>query len=239
MHKTIGEATSFVHALADLTPDFARVEVVLFPPFTALAATHAAIGDLPIGLGAQTMWYLEQGPYTGEIAPEMILDCGATWVLIGHSERRQFCGETDTDVRRKVDAALAVGLTPVVCVGESAIDHAAGRASEFVVAQARAAFADLDAAGVARCLVAYEPVWAIGSGNADNPASANRIMGAIRAAVDGLDDARLLYGGSVKPENIGAFVAQPNIDGALVGSASLDPRSLAALVINAKIPVRS
>jgi triosephosphate isomerase len=169
----------------------------------------------------------------------MILDCGATWVLIGHSERRQFCGETDADVRRKVDAALQVGLTPIVAVGESASDHAAGRAREFVTGQTRAAFDGLDAASVARCVVAYEPVWAIGSGTADNPAGANAIMGAIRASVDGLDDARLLYGGSVKPENIGAFLAQPNIDGALVGGASLDPRSLAKLVANAKIPVRS
>jgi triosephosphate isomerase len=239
MHKTIGEATSFVHAFADLAPDLGRVDVLIFPPFTALAATRAALGSLPVGLGAQTMWYLEAGPYTGEIAPEMILDCGATWVLIGHSERRQFCGETDADVRRKVDAALQVGLTPIVAVGESASDHAAGRAREFVTGQTRAAFDGLDAASVARCVVAYEPVWAIGSGTADNPAGANAIMGAIRASVDGLDDARLLYGGSVKPENIGAFLAQPNIDGALVGGASLDPRSLAKLVANAKIPVRS
>jgi triosephosphate isomerase len=166
-------------------------------------AAYAAIGTLPLGLGAQTMWDLDAGPYTGEISPEMIVDCGATWVILGHSERRATSGETDEDVQRKLEAALRFGLTPIVCVG------------------------------------AYEPIWAIGSGIPDDPESANAVMGAIRASVDGLAGARLLYGGSVKPENIGRFVAQPNIDGALVGTASLDPRSFAALLANANAAVAS
>jgi len=237
MHKTIGEATAFVREFAVLAPDFEHVDALVCPPFTALAATHAAIGTLPLGLGAQTMWDLDAGPYTGEISPEMIVDCGARWVILGHSERRATSGETDEDVQRKLEAALRFGLTPIVCVGESATDHAAGRAHDHVVAQTRAAFADIAPADAARCVVAYEPIWAIGSGTPDNPESANAVMGAIRAAVDGLQEARLLYGGSVKPENIAGFVAQPNIDGGLVGTASLDPRSFAALIANANAAV--
>jgi triosephosphate isomerase len=239
MHKTIGEATSFVREFAAMSPDFEHVDALVCPPFTALAATHAAIGTLPLGLGAQTMWDLDAGPYTGEISPEMIVDCGATWVILGHSERRATSGETDEDVQRKLEAALRFGLTPIVCVGESATDHAAGRAHDHVVGQTRAAFADIAPADAKRCVVAYEPIWAIGSGIPDDPESANAVMGAIRASVDGLAGARLLYGGSVKPENIGRFVAQPNIDGALVGTASLDPRSFAALLANANAAVAS
>jgi triosephosphate isomerase len=239
MHKTIGAATAFVRAFAALEPDLAHVDALIAPPFTALAATHAAIGSLPIGLAAQTMWYLDEGPYTGEIAPGMIVDCGASWVILGHSERRMLCAETDEGVRRKVDAALRFGLKPIVAVGENAAEHAAGRAHERVVSQIRAALADLDAGDVARCVVAYEPIWAIGSGTADHPESANDVMGTIRAAVDGLADVRMLYGGSVKPDNIAAFLAQPNIDGALVGSASLDPASFAALLANASAAVAS
>jgi triosephosphate isomerase len=239
MHKTIGEATTFVRDFAALSPDLDHVDAVICPPFTALAATRSAIGTLPLGLGAQTMWDLDAGPYTGEISPEMIVDCGATWVILGHSERRATSGETDEDVQRKLEAALRFGLTPIVCVGESAADHAAGRANDHVVGQTRAAFADIAPEDARRCVVAYEPIWAIGSGTPDNPASANAVMGAIRASVDGLGGARLLYGGSVKPENIGAFVAQRNIDGALVGTASLDPRSFAALLANAGATVAS
>jgi len=239
MHKTIGEATAFVREFAVLAPDFEHVDAVVCPPFTALAATHAAIGTLPLGLGAQTMWDLDAGPYTGEISPEMIVDCGATWVILGHSERRATSGETDDDVQRKVEAALRFELTPIVCVGESALDHAAGRADVHVVGQTRAAFADIAPSDVARCVVAYEPIWAIGSGTPDTPSSANAVMRAIRGSVAGLERARILYGGSVKPENIGAFVGQSDIDGALVGSASLDPRSFAALLANASAAVAS
>ncbi len=185
------------------------------------------------------MWDLDAGPYTGEISPDMIVDCGATWVILGHSERRATCGETDDDVQRKVEAALRIGLTPIVCVGETANDHAAGRADQHVVGQTRAAFAGIAAHDVARCVVAYEPIWAIGSGMPDSPESANAVMRAIRGSVGGLDGARLLYGGSVKPDNIATFVAQPHIDGALVGTASLQPRSFAALLANASAAVVS
>jgi triosephosphate isomerase len=160
-------------------------------------------------------------------------------VILGHSERRALCGETDDGVRRKVDAALRFGITPIVAVGESAEEHRAGRAHARVVEQTRAAFADLAPDEVAKCVVAYEPIWAIGSGSPEDPSSANDVMHAIRTALDGLEHARLLYGGSVKPNNIGEFLAQPDIDGALVGSASLDPASFAQLIANARGTVAS
>jgi len=233
MHKTIGDATAFVRELYALDPDLSHVDAVIFPPFTALAAVRAALGPSAIGLGAQTMWYADSGAYTGAISPTMLVDCGVSWVLLGHSECRAMAGETDAGVNRKVHAALQHGLTPIVAVGETAEEHAAGLAHTRIIAQTQAALAGVDVLEVARCVIAYEPIWAIGSGVSDTPESANDAMGAIRAAMTGLADARILYGGSVKADNIGAFVAQRNIDGALVGGASLDPRSFCALVANA------
>jgi len=233
MHKTIPEAVAFVRELHALGPDCTRVDAVVCPPFTALAAVRDALAGSPVALGAQTMWYTDSGAFTGEVSPVMLRDCGVGWVVLGHSERRQFCGELDDLINRKIGAALAHGIVPIVAVGETAEEHAAGLTHERVVTQTRAAFAGIPPADVARCVVAYEPLWAIGTGQTDSPAGANAVMGEIRAAVAGLGDIRILYGGSVKPENIGSFVAQPNIDGALVGGASLDPRSFAALLANA------
>jgi triosephosphate isomerase len=236
MHKTIAEATAFVDDFFALAPEVGPLDAVIFPPFTALRAVAGVLRGRALGLGAQTMSEFESGPYTGEISPPMLLDAGATWVILGHSERRACAGETDAGVNRKVHAALHHGLTPIVAVGESPADHAAGRAHAIVVAQAVAAFAGVAPENVARCVVAYEPIWAVGSGLACNPPLANNVMAAIRAAVPGLERTRILYGGSVTPANIGAFVAQPHIDGALVGGASLDPRSFAALLTGALAP---
>jgi triosephosphate isomerase len=180
------------------------------------------------------MHWAESGAYTGEISAAMLVELGVRWVILGHSERRQAAAESDESVNRKVVAALAAGLIPIVAVGETSEEHAAGLASERVCAQTRGAFAGISAADVATCVVAYEPIWAIGTGQIDHPADANATMGAIRGSVAGLAHARILYGGSVKPDNIGALVAQPNIDGALVGGASLDPASFAALLRNAR-----
>ena len=238
MNKTIPEAVGFVRELLALRPDCRNVDAVVFPAFTALAAVRDALAGSPVALGAQTMWYAETGAFTGEVSPLMLRDCGATWVVLGHSERRQFCGELDDAINRKIGAALRHGITPIVAVGETADEHAAGLTRERVLAQTRHAFDGIATADVARCVVAYEPIWAIGTGQTDSPAGANAVMGEIRAAVPGLAGVRILYGGSVKPENVGAFVAQPNIDGALVGGASLDPRSFAALLANAAESVR-
>ncbi len=176
----------------------------------------------------------DSGAYTGEISPVMLLDCGARWVILGHSERRMYNGETDAAVNRKVHTALRLGITPIVAVGESAEDHAAGRTHAHVVQQITAAFQDVTPDDVARCVVAYEPIWAIGTGLTDSPEGANGVMAQIRGAVPGLERTRILYGGSVRPENIGGFVAQPHIDGALVGGASLLPRSFYDLMVNAR-----
>ena len=233
MYKTIAEATAFVRELRALEPDLTHVDAVICPPFTALAAVHAALAGSTIGLGAQTMWYADSGAFTGEISPPMLLECGVTWVVLGHSERRAHCGEIDDAISAKIVSALRHGITPIVAVGETAAEHAAGRTRERVISQVCAAFAGMSATDASRCLVAYEPIWAIGSGKSDTPEGANAVMGDIRGAVPGLENARILYGGSVKPENIASFVAQPNIDGGLVGGASLDPKSFAALLANA------
>jgi triosephosphate isomerase len=233
MHKTIAEALTFVRELRALAPDTSCVDAVVCPPFTALAAVGDALQASGVELGAQTMWDADHGAFTGEIAPAMLVECGARWVILGHSERRQHCAESDAGVNRKVGAALRHGLTPIVAVGESAAEHAAGETRARVVAQTQAAFAGFDAGEIARCVVAYEPIWAIGTGNADTPEGANAVMGEIRAAVPGLAGVRVLYGGSVNPGNVAAFAAQPNIDGGLVGGASLNPRSFVDLLAGA------
>jgi triosephosphate isomerase len=234
MHKTRAQTRAFAEALLAMPLRLDAVDAVICPPFTALDIARHTLDGSGIGLGAQTMHWAESGAYTGEIAPPMLLELGVGWVILGHSERRAMCGETDHDVNAKVRAALAHGITPIVAVGETAEEHAAGHARARVEAQTRAAFTDVPADHVARCVLAYEPIWAIGSGTSDTPAQANATMGAMRAAVDGLQHARVLYGGSVKPDNIAGFVAQPNIDGGLVGGASLEPTSFAALLAEAR-----
>jgi triosephosphate isomerase len=234
MHKTIAESTEFVREFLAFGPDFAAVDAVIFPPFTALSATFQELSGSRLGLGGQTMCDHDTGAYTGEISPLMLLDCGARWVILGHSERRMYNGETDAAINRKVHTALRLGITPIVAVGESAEDHAAGRTHDHVMRQVSDAFDGVTPDDVARCIVAYEPIWAIGTGLSDTPEGANAVMAQIRGSVVGLQQTRILYGGSVKPENIGAFVAQPHIDGALVGGASLLPRSFYDLMVNAR-----
>lgn len=229
MNETIAQSRNLVRALRGhaLPCD---VAVVVAPPFTALAAVAEELRGCPIALGAQTMHECDSGPFTGEISPVMLRELSVEYVILGHSERRAACGETDEAIARKVRAALAHGITPIVAVGETHDEHVAGRALPRVVSQARAAFRGLSAADVARCVVAYEPIWAIGTGLSDEPASADTIMNQIRGCVDGLADARILYGGSMKVENAAALLAQPNIDGGLVGGASLCAESFAAII---------
>jgi triosephosphate isomerase len=234
MHKTIAETVDFVHEVRTRRLPLDEVDAVICPPFTALAAARDALAGSTIGLGAQNLCWAPQGPFTGEISAPMLVELGVTWVIIGHSERRAMFGELDERVNEKVRAALAAGITPIVAVGETAAEHAEGKALARVQEQVRAAFSGIPPADVGRCVVAYEPIWAIGTGNADSPQEANAIMGEIRRAVLGLADVRILYGGSVKPDNVTAFVAQPNIDGGLVGGASLDPASFVALLEGAR-----
>jgi triosephosphate isomerase (TIM) len=238
MHKTIAQTKAFVADVREreLPSD---VESVICPPFTALCAAREALAGSSIGLGAQNMNWSESGAFTGEISPLMLEELNVTWVVLGHSERRALFGELDMRVNEKVRCALAHGITPIVAVGETEYEHDRGLAYDKVQAQIHAAFVGIALSDLARCVVAYEPIWAIGTGHADTPESANAIMGLIRACVPGLADVRILYGGSVKPDNIASFVAQPNIDGGLVGGASLEPASFAALLDGAHRGVRS
>jgi triosephosphate isomerase len=234
MHKTVAQTREFIAELRTRALPLDDVDAVICPPFTALAAAAEALGGSRIGLGAQNMNWAQSGPFTGEISPPMLRELGVAWVVLGHSERRALFGELDERINEKVRSALAAGITPIVAVGETAAEHAAGQTHDKVATQVRAAFAGLGQQDVARCVVAYEPIWAIGTGVAETPVDADAVMGGLRTYVSGLDGVRVLYGGSVTPATIGALMAQPNIDGALVGGASLDPVSFAALITGAR-----
>jgi len=233
MHKTVGETRALVRELAaEQIPS--EVDVAIAPPFTALMAARDELRDSPIALAAQTMHESDHGAFTGEISPVMLRDVGVAYVILGHSERRAFCGESDAAVNRKVRAALNHGLTPIVAVGETAAEHARHETVRIVTFQTRAAFEGVDPSDVARCVVAYEPIWAIGTGLVDHPDNANATIGAIRGCVDGLAGARLLYGGSMKSDNAAALLAEPHIDGGLVGGASLNAPGFLGIVLAAR-----
>ena len=229
MNMTIAEATDFVRSIRRGLNDIKTVDRVLCPPFTALAAVKDLLAATEIGLGAQNMHWEEDGAYTGEIAPAMLKEL-CQYVILGHSERRALFGETDEGVNRKIKAALAHGLLPIVCVGETESEYDAGLTEQVVSGQVRGCLAGLTAGQVAGLVVAYEPVWAIGTGKAATPAGAGAVIGlTIRGAIAGLygeataQAVRVQYGGSVKPSNVAEFMAHPDIDGALVGGASLKP----------------
>ena len=235
---------SAIELAADLTRRAARidgVEIVLAPPFTALAAVAMTCAEMaemehttPLRVAAQNVHAEDKGAFTGEISPPMLLEAGCTWVIVGHSERRQLFGETDAMVAQKAKAALAHRLHPIVCIGETLAEREAGRALEVVLGQL-AAVTDVLVAGKGAVVVAYEPVWAIGTGKTATPADAQEIHGAIRKALAERDPVlagktRILYGGSVKPDNTAELLGQPDIDGALVGGASLDAASFEAIL---------
>lgn len=221
-----------VAAHAKALPD---VDLVIAPPFTLLAACAAHLDGSKLGLGAQNLNEHVQGAYTGEVSASMLAECGATWVLVGHSERRSMYGETDAIVRAKTEAAIAAGLSPVVCVGETLAEREAGKTLEVVLGQAKAVLAVLAATGDDEAVtIAYEPVWAIGTGKSAGPAEAEEVHAALRDLLAAHSPAlaartRLLYGGSVKPETAEALFACPNVDGALVGGASLDAAAFGAI----------
>ncbi len=239
MHKTVSEATALAEALREALADVGTMELAVCPPATALDAVRRVLAGSNIGVGAQNMHWEEQGAFTGEIAPPMVAEL-AQYVILGHSERRQYFGETDETVNRKIEAALAHGLTPIVCVGENLAQNQAGETIPFVRSQIEGAFAGLSAEEARRLVLAYEPIWAIGTGLTATPEAADRIIReAIRDVLAALYDRetaeaiRVQYGGSVKPHNIAAFIVMPEIDGALVGGASLKADSFSAIVHNA------
>ncbi len=228
MHGTLGEARALATAVRDGLKRPRGVEVVLCPPFTALAAVGELLGAGPLRLGAQNCHWEVAGAYTGEISPPMLADLGCRYVLVGHSERRRDMGETDQQINLKVRAALAHGLTPVLCVGETAEERRQGLTFTTVEGQLRAGLAGLGADAVARVVLAYEPVWAIGTGVNATPAQAAEVHGYLRGLLSELGSKeaaggiRILYGGSVKPDNAETLAAEPEIDGVLVGGASLN-----------------
>jgi len=240
MHKTHLEAIQAVQQLSYLldADDTERVEVVICPTFTSLRSVQTLIDSdrLPFALGAQDVHWEERGAFTGEIGAGMLAALACAYVIVGHSERRQLFGETDADVAKKLRAVFREGMAPILCVGETLEDRDAGRTEDRVVAQVTAAMTSLPAEQVAGVVIAYEPIWAIGTGRNATAEDAGQVIGLIRRTVAGIagDDAartvRVQYGGSVKPANIREFMAHPDIDGALVGGASLDPEELALIV---------
>jgi triosephosphate isomerase len=236
MHKTAQEARDFVDSFIPQVYDHQRDEIVLCPAFVAIPATVEALADAPIGVGGQDMFWKKEGPYTGAVSAHMLRTAGCTHVILGHSERRQYFGETDDTVNRKLHAALAAGLKPIVCVGEVLEEREAGLTDSILRRQCSIAFREVSGPQAHPLVVAYEPVWAIGTGKTATPelaADAHRVIRAEAAQAFGIDVAakmRILYGGSVKPENARALMSQDEIDGALVGGASLDPKSFAAIV---------
>jgi triosephosphate isomerase len=238
MNKTAVEAVQFVREIRHGLNQIEAVDSVVCPPFLALPAVHEALQATHVGVGAQNMYYEENGAYTGECAPNMLTPY-CQYVILGHSERRAYFGETDEGVNKKVKAALAYGLTPIVCVGESLEQNEAGKTHSFVSRQVKGAFAGLTADQASQCIIAYEPIWAIGTGKSANAAQAGSIIGlTVRGTVaDIFDEAtaqkvRMQYGGSVNEKNIAEYMAHPDIDGALVGGASLKA-SFVELVRNA------
>ena len=240
MHKTHLEAIQAVQKLSYLVDraDTDRVEVVVCPPFTALRSVQTLIDSdrLPFVLGAQDVHAEDEGAFTGDVSGTMLAALDVRYVIVGHSERRQHAGEDDAAVNRKVHAVFRYDMTPIVCVGETLEEREAGGTETKVAEQVRRAFEGIDAERAARAVIAYEPIWAIGTGRNAEPTDAGQVVELIRATLadrvgsEVADAVRVQYGGSVKPGNIREFMAHPEIDGALVGGASLDPEAFALIV---------
>jgi triosephosphate isomerase len=235
MNKTVAEARELVAAISAKLREIANVEKVICPPFLAIPALASLLEGSGVGLGAQNLHWEEKGAFTGEVSPGMVKEF-CQYVIIGHSERRAYFGETDESVNRKLHAAMKIGLTPIVCVGETLQQYEAGTTAEVVRRQISVGLAGVDSAAAAKIVVAYEPVWAIGTGKASSGENANYVhKDVIRPALTELLGAqsaqaiRILYGGSVTAANAAEFFAYPDIDGALVGGASLKPDEIVAI----------
>jgi triosephosphate isomerase len=236
MYKTPAETTAFFEKFLPMVAQSSHCEIVICPPYTDLSAAAAAAKGSAVHIGAQNVAWAKEGAFTGEISGAMIVDAGATHALVGHSERRQYFGETDETVLKRARAALEARLHPIVCVGERLEERESGRTQEVLASQCANGIAGLSAAEFEKIVIAYEPVWAIGTGKTATPEIAADAHRAIRAQVrdkfgkDAAAAVRILYGGSVKPDNARALMAQPEIDGVLVGGASLEPTSFASIV---------
>ena len=236
LFKTSSEALELVKGLVPQVKDAKGVEVVVAPVFTVLPRVHGALAGSNVRLSAQDCYWEEEGAFTGEVSPKMLLDAGCSHVIIGHSERRQFFGETDATVNRKIKAAIAAGLTVLFCIGETLGERESGKTFDVLKRQVKGGLDGVSETDLAKLVIAYEPVWAIGTGKTASDEQAQEAHAFIRQEVTGLygqkaaNAMRILYGGSVKPENIRGLIGQPDIDGALVGGASLKADSFAAIV---------
>lgn len=236
MHKTVVEAVDLVEALLAGLPETNDREIVVCPPYTALYPLSALLQNTPIRLGAQDVFYAEQGAYTSAISAKMLTDIGCSYVIVGHSERRAVFGDTDDVINRKLLAALQAGLRPILCVGETKAERDAGNAEQIVVRQTKAGLAGVSGEQMNEVVIAYEPVWAIGTGDTATAADAQAMHATIRATIRELYGAtiaealRIQYGGSVKPDNADELLNQPDIDGALVGGAALNAESFLRIV---------
>ncbi|MBJ6766120.1 triose-phosphate isomerase [Myxococcaceae bacterium JPH2] len=240
MNKTVPEALALVRELrAQVAPLGDKVEVVVAPPFVALQAVHVALEGAPLQLAAQNCHWEASGAFTGEVSAPMLAELGCAYVIVGHSERRQFFGETDETVNKRAHAVKKAGMTPILCVGETLAEREANRTLEVVERQVRGGLVGFEAADVAKFVLAYEPVWAIGTGRTATTAQAQEVHAAIRGLVARLYDGetagrvRIQYGGSVKPDNAAELLGQPDVDGALVGGASLKAGDFLAIVKSA------
>lgn len=236
LFKTIGEATSLVNDLKPLVAGAKGVEIVVAPVFTALSRVADAAAGSNIRVAGQDCYWEEEGAFTGEVAPKLLKDAGCSHVIIGHSERRQYFGETDETVNKKTKAAIGAGLAAIVCVGETLAEREADKTFAVIEKQITGALAGVSADILTKIVIAYEPVWAIGTGKTASDAQAQEVHAFIRGLVAKMfgqavaDAIRILYGGSVKPDNVKGLMAQADIDGALVGGASLKADSFAAIV---------
>lgn len=239
MYKISSEAVELATGLTRDLVDFVSAEVVICPPFTSLSSVFDVIMDTEIKLGAQDISWEKEGAYTGAISSLMLKDCGCEFVIIGHSERRKYFSETDEMVNKKIKAALDVGLTPIVCVGETLEEREANKTIAVIEKQLKDGFKDLTDKEIMSLVIAYEPVWAIGTGKTATPAQAQEVHKFIRTWIENnvspaaAVPLRILYGGSVKPENITELMEEEDIDGALVGGASLQKQSFVQIVKNA------
>jgi triosephosphate isomerase len=235
MYKTVAEATALVEEIRKGVAGAAG-DALVAPPFTAIAAVVAAAKGSPVAVAAQNMHFEKEGAFTGEVSAPMLVDAGVTHVILGHSERRQYFAETDDGVAKKTKAALAAGLLPISCVGETLAEREAGRTMEVVGRQMDAILAAVTADEAKKVVIAYEPVWAIGTGKVATPEQAQEVHAFIRSRIAAkhgqpvADVLRILYGGSVKPDNVKGLMALPDVDGALVGGASLKADSFLKLV---------
>jgi len=236
MYKTAAETTAFFEKFLPLVAASEQCDIVICPTFVNLPAAVSAAQGSKVGIGGQNLYWVKEGAFTGEVSAPMLTAVGCQWVIIGHSERRQYFGETDETVLQRTVAALEAGLNPIVCVGERLEDRDAGKTEPVLLAQFTGGLSKLSEEQFAKIVIAYEPVWAIGTGKTATPEMAQhahryiRSLAARQRSFTAANNLRILYGGSVKPDNVKGLMAQPDIDGALVGGASLDPNSFAALV---------